>query len=146
VVFGMLSRRGDQCLLGDLVTEVKLPRAPLVLGWLIAREDWALWPCVRSLVWILICDRPWWHGRKSINQSKSINFVMLQALLFGIFSLLNWDQSTLTLSSNLLSKLTYTLVQAFHQQYDTCPSRATSPRWQPHTAHVHCISRCCIYQ
>jgi len=30
---------GDQCLLGDSVTEVKYRRARLVLGWVTARED-----------------------------------------------------------------------------------------------------------
>ena len=51
-------RSGDQCLLGDSVTEVKLRRARLVPGWVTAREDWALLTCVRSSVWTLICDRP----------------------------------------------------------------------------------------
>jgi len=30
---------GDQCLLGDSVTEVNKPRVRLVLGWVIARDD-----------------------------------------------------------------------------------------------------------
>ena len=54
----IVARSGDQCLLGDSVTEVKLRRARLVPGWVTTREDWALWTCVRSSVWTSICDRP----------------------------------------------------------------------------------------
>jgi hypothetical protein len=49
-------RSGDQCLLDDSVTEVKLRRVRLVPGRVTAWEDWALWSCVRSSVWTLICD------------------------------------------------------------------------------------------
>jgi len=37
---------------------VEQHQARLVLWWVTARENWALWTCVRSSVRILICDRP----------------------------------------------------------------------------------------
>jgi len=38
--------------------EVMQRRPRLVLGWVTFREDRALWTCVRSSVWNLICDLP----------------------------------------------------------------------------------------
>jgi len=37
--------------------KLSMRRPRLVLGWVTAREDWALWPCIRSSVWTFICDR-----------------------------------------------------------------------------------------
>jgi len=42
-----------QCL--AVATKQRRPR--LVLAWVTVSENWALWTCVRSSVWTLICDR-----------------------------------------------------------------------------------------
>jgi len=36
---------------------IKQRRSRLVLGWVIVREDRALWTCVHSSVWTFVCDR-----------------------------------------------------------------------------------------